>query len=89
MVVHYSTGELTLNFEEVKVGCIPGQGPGCTTTRWGKVKLTVFDRVQASQCCNLLSGDKGEGIWIVGLLRNERLDIRAVRRNLDSRVTSI
>ena len=28
------------------------------------------------------------GTWVVGLLRNESLDSRAVKRNLDSRVTS-
>ena len=29
-----------------------------------------------------------EGTWIVGLLRNESLDNGAMRRNLDSKVTS-
>ena len=64
----------------MKVDCIPGQGPGCTTTRWGNVKSIVSDRVQASQCCNLLSGDKKEGTWIVGLLQNESLGSRAFEK---------
>ena len=54
----------------------------------GNMKSTVSGRVQVLQCCKLLSGDKREGTWIVGLLRDESLDSKAVRRNLDSRVTS-
>ena len=65
-----------------------GQGPGCTATYWGNVKSTISSRVQVLQCCKLLSGDKREGTWIVGLLRNESLDSRAMRRNLGRRVTS-
>ena len=72
----------------MKVECIPSQGLGCTLTHWGNVKSIVSGRVQALQCCKLLSGDKGEGTWIVGLLQYESLDGRATRRNLDSRVTS-
>ena len=53
------------------------------------MKLTISGRVQVLQCCKLLSGDKREGTWIVGLLRDESLNGRAVRRNLDIRVTSI
>ena len=64
----------------MKVECISGQGIGCTATRWGNVKLIVSNRVQASQFCNLLSGDKKEGNWIVGLLRNESLDNRACEK---------
>ena len=74
--------------KEIEVNFLSGQGPGCTTTYWGNVKLTVSGRVQVLQCYKLFSRDKGEGTWIAGLLRNESLNSRAVRRNLDSRVTS-
>ena len=74
--------------EEVEVNCISGQGPGCIVTYWGNVKPTVSGRVQVLHCCKLLSGDKREGTWIVGLLRDEILDGRAIRRNLVRRVTS-
>ena len=33
----------------------------------GNTKSTVSGRVQVLQCCELLSGDKREGAWIVGL----------------------
>ena len=66
-----------------------GQGLGCTATYWGNVKLIVSGRFQVLQCYELLSEGKREGTWIVGLLQDESLDSRAVRRNLDSRVTSI
>ena len=56
-----------------------GRGICCTATYWGNVKLIVFDRVQALQCCGLLSGDN----------RGKNLDGKVMRRNLDSRVTSI
>ena len=72
----------------MEVNCISGQGPGFTATYWGNVKLTASGRVQVLQCCKLLSGDKREGPWIVGLIRNESLDSRAYGRNLDNRVTS-
>ena len=73
--------------EEVKVERIPGRGLGLYSSLLGNVKSTVYGRIQALQCYKLLSGDKGEGSWIVGLLRNEILGSRAVRRNLGSRVT--
>ena len=41
------------------------------------MRLTVSGRVQALQCCKLLSRDKGEGTWIVGLFQNESLGSRA------------
>ena len=66
--------------EEVTVERIPGQGPGCIVTRYGMVKSTVSGRIQALQCCKLLFGDKGEGTWIVGLLRDEILDSRAYEK---------
>ena len=48
------------------------------------MKSTVSGQVWALQCCKLLFGDKGEGTWIVGLLRDEILDSRvggfAIRR---------
>ena len=74
--------------KEVEVSGVSGQGPGCTATYWGNVKSIVFDQVQVLRCCKPLSGDKREGTWIVGLLRNESLDSRAMRRNLGCRVTS-
>ena len=46
----------------------------------GNVKSTVSGRAQALQCCKLLSRDKGEGTWIVGLLRNESLVSRAYEK---------
>ena len=45
-------------------------------------------RVWSGLGLTLLYGDKREGTWVVGLLRDEILDSRAIRRNLDSRVTS-
>ena len=52
------------------------------------MKSTVTSRVEVLQCCKLLYGDRREGTWIVGLLRNERLGSKAVRKNLGRRVTS-
>ena len=52
------------------------------------MKSILIGRVQVLQCCKLLYGDKREGNWIVGLLRVESLDNKAMGRNLDNRVTS-
>ena len=72
----------------MEVNCISDQGPGCTATYWGNVKLTAYSRVQVLHCYKLLSRDEREETWFVGLLQNESLDSMAMRRNLDSRVTS-
>ena len=64
-----------------------GKGPGWTATYWRNVKPSVSGRVQVLLCCKMLSGDEREETWVVGLLRNESLDSRAMRRTLDSRVT--
>ena len=57
-------------------------------TYWGSMKSIVSDRVQVLKRYKLLSRDKREGTWIVGLLRDESLDSRALRRNLGRTVTS-
>ena len=38
------------------------------------MKSIVSGQVQVLQCCKLLYGDKGEGTWVVRILRRESLD---------------
>ena len=50
------------------------------------VAVVHYSTGELTPCCKLSSRDEREGTWMVGLLQNESLNSRAMRRNLDSKV---